>query len=297
MRITSEMMVQSSMRRLSTRLERYERAQSELASGRRIMKPSDDPGNAGRAMTLRARMRAHEQEQRNITDATAWLQTTDSHLQTAITRLHRARDLAVRGSNSLSQTERQALQVEIDAIRQELVSVANASYRGRPLFGGFQADEPVTETATGWTVASNGAAKRRIGANETVGVNVLATDAFVFTAADGSSQNVFALLGQISQDLATGDAGAVGAAIEDIDAARDQIGSQLASVGSNMNRVESASRRSSDMELTLRTELSEVEDVDVAEAIMELQLQQVAYESTLGALGKALPQTLVAFLR
>lgn len=291
MRITSEMMVANSMRRLSSRLEQYERSQSELASGRTIMRPSDDPGNAGRAMTLRAQMRSQEQEQRNITDASSWLETTDSHLQTSVARLHRARELAVRGASSQSRETHLALKAEVDEIRDELISVANARYRGRPVFAGFSDDAPVTD-ATPATVSSGGDIIRRIGEDEKVRVNVLAEDAFGPTG-----NSVFDALTSLSTALDAGDTAASGAAIDTIDAARNRIGEQLAQVGSAMNRVESAARRNADMAITLRTELSEVQDVDVAEAMMELQLQQVAYEATLGALGKALPTSLVAFLR
>ncbi len=41
----------------------------------------------------------------------------------------------------------------------------------------------------------------------------------------------------------------------------------------------------------------EVEDVDMAEAVMELQVQEVAYSATLQALARALPSSLVSFLR
>lgn len=51
------------------------------------------------------------------------------------------------------------------------------------------------------------------------------------------------------------------------------------------------------MHLTLRMELSEVQDLDLAKGVMELQVQQVAYEATLQALAKALPPSLAAFLR
>lgn len=290
MRITSEMMVANSVRRLSTRLGRYEQSQAELASGKRIRRPSQDPAGAGRAMTLKAQLRSKEQEQRNISDAVSWLDTTDSSLQTAIDRLHRARELAVRGGNTLSAGEYEALAKEVDQIRADLVGIANTRHRGVPLFGGFSANDPVSGPP--WNITSAGNVRRRISETEQVDVNTLATDAF---GAAGAS--VFDTLEQLATELRAGAPANVSALIGNIDADRERLGAALATVGATRNRVEAAEIRSTESALSIRGELAQVEDVDIAEAIMELQLQEVAYQATLGALGRALPQSLVSFLR
>lgn len=294
MRITSGMMVSNSLRRLSDRLGSYERAQSELAIGRRILRPSDDPSSAGRAMTLKAQLRTRDQEQRNITDARSWLESADSSLQTAMERLSRTRELAIRGSNSMSRSEAEAVALEVDQLKEELVGIANGRFRNRPLFGGFGQADPVQQVGAAWQVGGEGAIARRISETERVTVNVTAAEAFVDPA---SGKDAFTVLDELSAALRGGDSSAVAGTLVDIDAVRSQIGATLARIGSTTNRVDSADRRNVDAALTIRTELSEVEDVDVAEGVMELQLQQTAYEATLGALGRALPESLVAFLR
>jgi flagellar hook-associated protein 3 FlgL len=55
--------------------------------------------------------------------------------------------------------------------------------------------------------------------------------------------------------------------------------------------------RNNDEQITLKGELSKVEDIDMAAAIMELQTQEVAYQATLGALSRVLQPSLVDFLR
>src|SRR5690554_3724347 len=102
MRITSEAMVLRSVDRLQSRLSLYERAQTELASGRRILRPSDDPAGARRAMSINSSLQAREQELANIDDARGWLDMADSQLQSVTTRLARARELVTNGANSQS---------------------------------------------------------------------------------------------------------------------------------------------------------------------------------------------------
>jgi flagellar hook-associated protein 3 FlgL len=48
---------------------------------------------------------------------------------------------------------------------------------------------------------------------------------------------------------------------------------------------------------TVRSQLSQIEDVDRAEAVLELQMQQTAYETALAAFGRASRPSLVDFLR
>lgn len=292
MRVTSEMMAANSVRRLSGRLEQYARVQSQIATGRRVLRASDDPSSAGRAMTLRMQLRSNEQALRNSSDARSWLAVTDSSLQTAGDRLHRVRDLAVRGATATGSTEREALATEVESIRDELRGIANTTHRGRPLFGGTRDQPPVD--ADGNVTDGGGVVRRRVGdgADEVVTVNVRATDAF-----GSGADSLFARLTELADSLRAGDSAAVSGSLGNIDAARERIGIQLATVGATMNRVESADRRLSDLRLTLQGELAEVQDIDMAEAVVELQTQQIAYEATLAAVGRALPPSLGAFLR
>lgn len=296
MRITSEVMVTRSLERLHTRLQKYERSQSELATGKRIMTASDDPAGARRASSLRGALQAREQELRNAGDAMGWLDTADSQLQSAVDRLGRVRELALRGSSASSDGERQALAQEVRAITEELVGIANATHLGRPLFGGFGAGPAVTQDAGGnWVADGTGdRVTRRLSDSEQVRVNVTAGEWLGFGSPDG---DLLTQLGQLAADLENGTPADVAGRLGGLERAANDMTDALGAIGAATNRVQSATARANDLLLTLRTELSDVEDVDIAQGIMELQVQQVAYEATLQALGRALPPSLVSFLR
>lgn len=313
MRITSEAMVLRSVDRLQGRLGLYERAQTELASGRRILRPSDDPAGARRAMSLNSSLQAREQELANIDDARGWLDMADSQLQSVTTRLSRARELVTNGANSQSLESRQALAAEIRQITEEIAGIANAQHMERPLFGGFGSGEQVTKVAGEWRYPADrtGGAPdqimRRVSDSEQVRINVtaaewLGTTDLDATEADGvtplKGPALLNLLEQIAADLDSGaPSGDISAHIGSIVSATKLVTDSLSQVGAATNRVESARARTMDLQLTLKTELSQVQDLDLAQGMMEMQVQQVAYEATLQALGKALPPSLVAFLR
>ena len=48
---------------------------------------------------------------------------------------------------------------------------------------------------------------------------------------------------------------------------------------------------------TLRNDISGVEDIDLAQTIMDLKLQEVGYQSSLNSAGRVLQPTLLDFLR
>ena len=302
MRITSQTMVTRSLDRLQSRLQAYERSQSELATGRKILRPSDDPGGARRAMSLRASMESRQQELRNASDAEGWLNNTDGQLQSGLSRLQRIRDLTVNAASPQDAGQRVAIASEVRAIAEELVGIANTRHMGRPLFGGFSADDAVSVQAgpplvVGFDPPAGQAdeVKRRISDTEQARVNVTAAEWLGATGVEG--EDLISFLHGLAEDIEAGDQEAVSGRLEGLDRARSTMSASLADIGAAGNRVASAKARAEDSLLTMRTELSNVQDVDVAQGMMELQIQEIGYQATLHALSQALPPSLVSFLR
>ena len=71
----------------------------------------------------------------------------------------------------------------------------------------------------------------------------------------------------------------------------------MATVGARYNRVQGAQAAQGDRAAALTTRLSELEGVDLPGTIMQLQLQEVAYQAALGATGRVLQPSLMDYLR
>lgn len=295
MRITHEALVQNSLKRLHSRLAQYEETQARMASGKRVSVPSDDPARASRIFTVRGEMRSRAQEVRNAEEATGWLNASDAALQSMSDRIQRVRNLALQAANPLSSSDRSAIAAEIRSIRDSLEGVANSTYAGRPLFAGHAGGAAVTKVAGVWTYTGDaGTVERRIADGEYVQINVNADTVFGFSA--GGTDTLTAL-DDLADAIAAGDQAGVQTGIGEMDGALARVTDTLSTVGAQSNRVEAARVRAEDSILVLRAELASVEDVDIAEAMMELKTQEVAYEMTLQALGRALPPSLASFLR
>lgn len=82
-----------------------------------------------------------------------------------------------------------------------------------------------------------------------------------------------------------------------IDAVTTTMRTAQATVGTRVNRIESARDALASSAVSNTQSLSEVENVDIAAAIVDLQMQEVAYQAALGATGRVLQPTLLDFLR
>lgn len=295
-RVTQQTLQRTTLANLQTNLSRMADLQSRMSGGKVITKPSDDPAGTAQAMNLRAESRAQQQYLRNMEDGLGWLTGVDSALQGAVTQLRRARDLTVQGgSGALGQASRDALAAELDGVRDAMLANANTTYLGRPVFAGttdasVAFSDAASATPYTWNGTAGTSVERRLSADTTVRADSDGT--VVFGAGAGS---VFALLDQIAADLRAG-ADPTGR-LTDIDTRLDTMLGELASVGSRYNQmtVAQTATQSSLQDLTGR--LSGIEDMDLAQTIVELQMQEVAYQGALGATARVLQPTLMDFLR
>jgi flagellar hook-associated protein 3 FlgL len=292
-RVTQSMMSKGSVAAMQTSLARVAKLQEQLSTGRVLNRPSDSPTDTTSAMRMRASLAEVQQYGRNAEDGNGWLSTIDATLTEANDQVLRARDLALQGANqgSVGATAREALAQEVDQIRAGLVNTANTDYLGRPVFGGVTAGSAAYD-ATGTYVGVPGTVNRTIGEGTTLRVDVDGNAAF---GAAGSS--VFDHLAALSAALRAGNQAGISTSITALESDRDRITTTQADVGSRQNRVETAIQSASDTQLRLRNSLAEVENTDLPKTIVDLQMQQMAYQASLGATARVMQPSLLDFLR
>ena len=292
-RVTQNMMSRNSVTAMQTSLGRLARLQEQLSTGRVLNRPSDSPTDTTSAMRIRSSLADAKQYGRNATDGNGWLSTIDAALTSANDQVLRARDLALQGANEgvAGQTARDALAEEVDQVRAGMINTANSNYLGRPVFGGVTAGAQAYD-ATGAYVGTPGSVDRTVGPGTTVRVDVDGNAVF-----GPAGNSVFDHLSALSNALRTNNQAGISASITALESDRDQITTTQAEVGSRQNRIESAIQAASDNELRLSSSLSDVENADLPKTIMDLQMQQVAYQASLGATSRVMQPSLLDFLR
>jgi flagellar hook-associated protein 3 FlgL len=306
MRVTQHTIATSSLANLQANLGRVSQLQEQMTSGKVINRPSDSPTGTISALDLRAQIKGAEQHSRNADDGLAWLTTADTTLSSVNAVLQRVRVLTLQGLNTgaTGPDARAALASEVSSLRDSVLGLANTTYLGRPIFGGTTGGStafgdapappppapPVTPRPVVYT-GDTGEVTRRIGTNAVVRVDTNGTAVF-----GSGATSVFAILDNISDHL-TGDPAALQADLGTLDTATMNVRVALTDVGSRYNRAEAARQSADERVLTLRATLSGVEDIDLPHTIMDLQMQQMAYQTALGATAKALQPSLLDFLR
>ena len=293
MRITQRAVALTSLQGLNRNLDAVGRLQQQLTSGRLISAPSDSPTGTNRAMQTRSDQAAAAQQSRNITDAKSWLEQTDSALQQMLDTAHRVRDLTVQGSNtgSNSDVSAQAIATEVKSLRDGLLSLANRTIGGRPLFGGVTPGSKAYDASGSYVGLAGPAVTRRVSDTEVIQVDTPGPAAFGPAGAD-----IFAVADKIATDVVANPTALAGH-LADLDGAMKGMMTALADVGSRAARVEREEQVNADRSLTLSSQLAETENIDLPNTIMRLQMQQVGYEAALSATAKALQPTLLDYLR
>ena len=106
-RMSSDQIHQSGLNVILDAQARLARTQEELASGKRILNPSDDPVASAQIQSVKSELTRIETLQKNISHATSELAMVEDSVANVENLLMRARELAVRGANeSLSAQDR-----------------------------------------------------------------------------------------------------------------------------------------------------------------------------------------------
>jgi len=143
MRISTTQMFQSGVSSMQRNQAELNHTSLQLASGRRILTPSDDPGGAAQVMRLESAIRSTQQYQRNIDIAQPKLEQEEAHLDAVQIALQRVRELIVAANNdTYSSGNRDTIAAEIRQFRDDILGLANAKdANGEYLFGGTRSDQ------------------------------------------------------------------------------------------------------------------------------------------------------------
>lgn len=290
-RITSQMLTAAAQRNLAHSQAALARLQEQGSSGTKLAKPSDDPAATASALQVRSAQRAREVHERNANDALGWLGTVDTALGQSTDILRRARDLTLQGANQgvMSAESREALAVEIDSLKEALLQQANTQYLGRSVFAANSLAGHAYAADYTYSGVAGTSLERRIGPDSNVTVDGNGVAAF-----GQGATSAFALLDDIAADLRAGVD--VSGRIGELDTRMSAITTERSIAGSRYAQVE----RGKDLLAMSKNELearrSGLEDADLGQIIIDLKMQEVAYQAALSVTARAVPPTLLEFL-
>jgi flagellar hook-associated protein 3 FlgL len=307
-RVTQSMMSSQLIRNLNRNSQKMNDQQNQLATGRRINRPSDDPVGITYSMRYRSELSVNDQYISNADAARSWLDYSDTMMSQTGDVLQRTRELVTQAaSGSNPQSALDSISKEVSQLYDQLVSIGNSKFNGKYVFNGEKTDvkpyNPLTQVdpVTGDPVfaavqdnTDNHSIQFEIGASVTMGVNLTGQQIF---GASTDSDNAFKIFQDITKALKNGDNAALSNSIGVLSARTDKVQELRSDIGAKTNRLDLAQGRLSDINTNLSNLQSKTEDADMAALMMNIKMSENVYQASLSAGSKVIQPSLVDFLK
>ncbi|MEO0641836.1 MAG: flagellar biosynthesis protein FlgL [Pseudomonadota bacterium] len=275
-----------SLTQMSDLRDSLERVQTQISTGVRISRGSEDPAAASRLRSLARIERLSEVEADNADKLARDLTEAGDEAQGVANLLSRARELAIQAANEpTGGSGRAAIAEELAQLEEELFDRANAeTLTGEPLFAGT-APGPAFLRAADGSVSYNGNAEIPtvpIAPGTELERGITGAQLFQFDV-NGTQTSAFAVLSTLSAALQSGAADPVAAAqaaLDGIDAAIDTTTRNQTVLGTRLAWVEVIQDNQVDRALTVAEQKSDLGDTDLSDAIVRLQQTELALEAS-----------------
>ncbi|WP_299094864.1 flagellar hook-associated protein FlgL [uncultured Metabacillus sp.] len=292
MRVTQSMLAANSLRHLSQSYSNMGKYQDQLATGKKINRPSDDPVVAIKGMYYRTNLTEVEQYKRNLSEAYQWMENSEAGIEHATQVIQRVRELLIQGQNGTNSPEDlKSIAVEIGQLKEDLANVANTQVAGRYIFNGTKTDSaPVTIDNGTITVDMNTEAFNvEVSSGVNLKVNINPSNIF--------GEDLFITLQSIEDALNSGNMETGDELLEHLDNHFDVMSAERSEIGARYNRLEMIDARIQDQEIIANRILSENEDADIEKVITDLTIQESIHRASLAVSSKIIQPTLIDFLR
>lgn len=265
--------------RMSAIQSLIQRLQTQISTGKKLIDPSDDPVAAARVAQIQRSMDDNTQFMRNIDTVTSRLSLADGTVESMSNSIIRVQELALNAANgTLTNGDRQNIAAELDQVIDGMMALANTRDAGGDyIFGGTLSDvAPYAKDMMGAILWQGGAstASIAIGPDTVVRAGERGDDVLTVPGATGDT---FALLAEfrdlLSQPtpLTAIETERYAALLTGLQGTVSHLNDMRATFGGRLNTIEAENVRLKDVETALTVSKSNLESVDVAEAITEMQ--------------------------
>ena len=294
MRVSTGMIFDTGLGSIQRQTATLLHTQQQVATGRRVVTPADDPVAAARALEVTQARDINAQYRTNQENAGSALGLVEAHLAQLGELIQGVQERAVQaGNGALADSDRAAIAVDLRARFGEMLGIANATDgTGLSLFSGYQGHAvPFAGTVEGGVAYSGDDGQRalQVSASRRLAVSDSGNDVFMRVRTAAGTESLFDTLGQLIIELEkpvtaatsgqTRIADEVGRALDGLSRGLDNVLRVRASVGSRLAEVDALKGVGEDLDLQYETTLSRLQDVDLAKAISDLTQQQTYLEA------------------
>jgi len=299
MRITNRMIVDNAILNISDNLEKINKLQNQVSTGKQFQNASEDPVRASLSLSLRSNLRTVDSYVETTDSTNDWMNATDYAFGQLEGLANRATTLVQRGLNeTISDSDRATtLGTEMQTLVSQAVETGNTSQNGQYIFSGYQINTKpfvvVNETPPPAPVlfddqfgnlnvipqkvdykGDQGSMQRSLGPDQTVTLNVRGDQAI-----QGFLQNL-----QLASEALIKkpyDSASLQTALAGLQSSLSTMDQYRTSNGARLRQVESAADFLDQVKIETKSLLTKKEDANVAEGIALLAGQKTTYQAVL----------------
>lgn len=283
MRISTSMVYQLGVSAVQDQLAQLVNTQQQIATGRRMLSPSDDPVAAASALETDKSLGVTNQYVSNISSANGSLSLEETTLSNINQTLQDARLAMVNAGNpTLSAANRAALATTLRGQYDQLLGLANSKDgEGNYLFAGYKTSTQPFQQTTGAADYHGDQGQRllQIGASRQIAISDSGQAVFKpgVTGADP-----FSTIETFITALNSGapiSASTLNTGLSEIDTAMNNVLRVRSSVGTRQTELDATDSAQQDAALQYKSTLSQLRDIDYTQAISDLTRQQTGLQA------------------
>lgn len=306
MKISNQLLFDRGAEQMSSVQTKLAKSQAQLAQGKQIINPSDAPDKAATIQRLNSVLSRQASYQTSLGNVKTRLDGEETALNSATDLIIRIKEISVQAANdTLGPQNRQALATEMQALRDQLLSLANSTdASGNYIFSGSKVTtKAFTEDSKGLVKYTGDQTRMHVAVGEqrTLPLNRPGTNAFVRvvrTNPDNSEQGYgfFTAVDDLIHGVDNGITSEMQRGLTEMDALHSGVVMAQAEVGTDMKVVEQQGAVVDDTKLSLKLALSNVEDLDMTTAVTNMQKLMLSLEAAQSTFAKTSQMSLFKFL-
>jgi flagellar hook-associated protein 3 FlgL len=307
MKISTSFLFDRATDRMSTIQNKLATTQAQMAVGKQILSPSDAPDQAAAIQRLKGEVQRQDSHMRTLQLAIRRYTAEETALSSSNDILIRMKELGLQASNdTLAPDDRKAIGMEMKALRDQLLSLGNTrDDSGNYLFSGTRVNTPAfAEDANGKVIYQGDQTQTRIpaGVERTVQFTRAGTDVFsrvVRQNPDKTTTSVgfFDALEEMVQSIDNSQTLKIQQGVADITQMHNNLTLAQAQNGSDQSVVQAQLDVLDETTLRIKSTLSEIEDLDYAEAVTRMNKEMMSLEAAMGSFQKISSMTLFDYIR
>jgi flagellar hook-associated protein 3 FlgL len=306
MKVSTSQIFERATTQMAQQQSKVAAMQTQLATGKQVLRPSDSPEQAGMIQRLSSALNRQDVYSSNLDAINSRLGAEEAALMSSEDVMQRVRELAVQASSdTMSDADRKIIASEVTALRDQLLSLANAQdVSGNYVFSGSMVrDQPFTEDAAGNLVYQGDQNRMLVDVSDQrqLALNRPGNEVFssVIRETDGVSERVgfFQVIDDFNAALLNQDSGQLQNSLAEVSELTLNMALSIADVGSRLRISELQTDSLADAKLRYQTLLSGAEDLDYATAITQLTSEIMSLEAGQSSFAKISQLTLFDYIR